>query len=406
MVGPVSSTSSSASSADSYEPGKVHERKSCLDLRSKILLTQEGSRFYLDRKLGLHEFTSEDGEAHFGFKVKSVDIPWLRRLLLANFVERAEFPVRDLGSVKNEIGDIARLVVFSLLYGDFRSAVYVRALDSEIIRRWNRLHPHDALDARKPIFPGELRATLSSKGEAIRAIKKEIFLPIYRTISVDARKTPEDRLRLYHFVNELLNFLDPLTYFVLLGSPLEERRALEKFILGKLYNAVDRVDLADYLALMVLELMGAAERSTLIELLGNDVRPSEIRLRLENPETRRTLLSSLPTGLSSAMVWNISRRWSTLGRWRYRLRLSLYDGSSDFEDTKRLFEERGRLSVEDRNLQEFYEQGTGPYGDDGLGWYYLSFIGEACQEMGVSFSATVREQPGRGTSAVHLTVQL
>ncbi len=406
MVGPVSSVSSSASSADSSEQGKFHERKSCLDLRSKILLTQEGSRFYLDRKLGLHEFTSEDGEARFGFKVKSVDIPWLRRLLLANFVERAEFPVRDLGSVKNEIGDIARLVVFSLLYGDFRSAVYVRALDSEIIRRWNRLHPHDALDARKPIFPGELRATLSSKGEAIRAIKKEIFLPIYRTISVDARKTPEDRLRLYHFVNELLNFLDPLTYFVLLGSPLEERRALEKFILGKLYNAVDRVDLADYLALMVLELMGAAERSTLIELLGNDVRPSEIRLRLENPETRRTLLSSLPTGLSSAMVWNISRRWSTLGRWRYRLRLSLYDGSRDFEDTKRLFEERGRLSVEDRNLQEFYEQGTGPYGDDGLGWYYLSFIGEACQEMGVSFSATVREQPGRGTSAVHLTVQL
>jgi len=406
MIGPVSSISSSASSADSYEPGKFRERKRCLDLRSKILLTEEGSRFYLDRKLGLHEFNVEDGKTHFGFKVKSLDIPWLRRLLLANFVERAEFPVRDLGSVKNEIGDIARLVVFSLLYGDFRSSVYVRTLDSEIIRRWNRLHPHNAVDTKKSLFPGELRNTLSSKGDAIKAIKKEIFLPIYRTISVDARKTPEDHRRLYHFVNELLNYLDPLTYFILLGSPVEERQILEKFISEKIYSAIERVDLADYLALMVLELMGAAERSTLIELLGNDVRPSEIRLRLENPETRRTLLSSLPTGLSSAMVWNLSRRWSPLGHWRYRLRLSLYDGSSDFEDTKRLFEERGRLSVEDRNLQEFYEQGTGPYGDDGLGWYYLSFIGEACQEMGVSFVATVREQPGKGTAAVHLTLQL
>lgn len=406
MVGPVSSTSSSSSSADSSEQGKFRERKRCLDLRSKIILTEEGSRFYSDRKLGLHEFNVEDGKSHFGFKVKSVDIPWLRRLLLANFVERAEFPVRDLGSVKNEMGDIARLVFFSLLYGDFRSAVYVRTLDSEVIRRWNRHHPHDALDARKPLFPGELRNTLSSRGDAIKALKKEIFLPIYRTISVDARKTPEDRLRLYHFVNDLLNYLDPLTYFVLLGSPMDDRRILEKFISEKIYSAVERVDLADYLALMALELMGAAERSTLIELLGNDVRPSEIRIRLENFETRRTLLSSLPTGLSSAMVWNLSRRWSPLGRWRYRLRLSLYDGSDDFEDTKRLFEERGRLSVEDRSLQEFYEQGTGPYGDDGLGWYYLSFIGEACQELGVAFAATVREQPGKGTSAVHLTLQL
>jgi len=66
-----------------------------------------------------------------------------------------------------------------------------------------------------------------------------------------------------------------------------------------------------------------------------------------------------------------------------------------FEDTKRLFEERGRLSVGDRSLQEFYEQGTGPYGDDGLGWYYLSFIGEACQDMGVTFAATVRDNRER-----------
>jgi len=63
MVGPVSSTSSSASSADSYEQGRAKERKRCLDLRSKILLTEEGSRFYLDRKLGLHEFNVEDGKA-------------------------------------------------------------------------------------------------------------------------------------------------------------------------------------------------------------------------------------------------------------------------------------------------------------------------------------------------------
>ena len=87
---------------------------------------------------------------------------------------------------------------------------------------------------------------------------------------------------------------------------------------------------------------------------------------------------------------------------RYRLRVSLHDGSSSFEDSKRLFEERGRLSLGDRSLKEFYDHGSGPYGDDGMGWYYLSFLAEACEKMGINFEASVRERPGSGTAAVNL----
>jgi hypothetical protein len=147
--------------------------------------------------------------------------------------------------------------------------------------------------------------------------------------------------------------------------------------------------------------MGAAERTTLIEMLGPELGQKELRALLENPEKRRELLSQLPNGMAASMVWSLARRW-TLGRWRYRLRLTLHDGSSSFEDTKRLFDERGRLPIGDRSLKEFYEQGTGPYGDDGLGWYYLSFLADACRNIGVQFDASVREKSDKGTAAVHL----
>jgi hypothetical protein len=403
---PTGSTPAFKQAADTVKNGVVpsarpRERPRCLDLRARVVLGETGVRFFGTRSTTLHRFEGPDGQARYGFRLRTVDVPWLRRLLLSGFVDKAEFPVRDVGSVKDDVADLARLVVFSMLYGRFRSSVTARAVDSDVIRRWNRTHPHLAMDAQNAVSPAELRGALESRAEAIQELKREIAVPVMRTISIDEKRSAEDKKRLARFAQDLLNNLDPLVYFVLLGSPAEARLAIEGDVGKELLSALDKVDLADYLALMVLELMSAAERSTLIDLVGSGVPPSELRAQLEDPAKRRELLARLPNGLASAMVWSIARRWS-LGRWRYRLRLGLYDGSSSYEDSLRLFEERGRLSVSDKSLKEFYEAGTGPYGDDGLGWYYLSFLGEACENMGVGFEASVRERTGSGTAAVNL----
>jgi hypothetical protein len=379
------------------------EKPHCIDLKSKIVLSKEGAAFFKNRATGLHTFTTPDGDTRYGFKLRMVDVPWLKRLLLTGFVEKAEFPVPDLSSVKNEIGDLARLVIFSMLYGYFNSTIIDRAVRTEVIAKWNRSHPHQALDAQNAVSPVELKNALKSRSDAIEAIKKEISEPIIRSLLIDTRKTDEERKRLVYFIRELLDTVDPLIYFVLLCSTPLERQKIEQDVIKVIHTVLDRVDLADYLSLMVLELMSAAERSTLIELLGPETKPSEVRTILENPDKRRELIFKLPNGLASIMVWSLSKRWA-MGRWRYRLKLSLYDGSSSFEDTKRMFDERGRLSLGEKSLQELYEQGTGPYGDDGLGWYYLSFIAEACEHMGVHFEAAVKERQGKGTAAVNLVL--
>ena len=386
------------------QPASQHimgEKPRCIDLRSKIVLTQGGTTFFKNRATGLHAFETPDGDTRYGFKLKMVDVPWLKRLLLAGFVEKAEFPVTDLGAVKNEIGDLARLVIYSMLYGYFNSSIIDRAVRTEVISKWNRSHPHQALDAQNAVSPVELKNALKSRTEAVESIKNEIAKPLVRGLTVDQRRTDEERIRYGYFIRELLDTVDPLIYFVLLCSTPVERQRILQDITKTIHTVLDRVDLADYLSLMVLELMSAAERSTLIELLGPETKPSAVRSILENPEKRRELLTRLPHGLASVMVWSLSKRW-TMGRWRHRLKLSLYDGSTSFEDTKRMFDERGRLSLGEKSLQELYEHGTGPYGDDGLGWYYLSFIAEACERMGVHFEAAVKERQGKGTAAVNL----
>jgi hypothetical protein len=390
-----------ATSASSVQAIENVDRKRCLDMRGRVVLNDDGSKFFKSRSAPLSIFESPEGDPRYGFRLKSVDVPWLKRLLLSGFVDKAEFPVRDISSVKNELGDLSRLVVFSMLFGCFRSSIIARVVDTDVIRRWNRMHPHQSLDAKNAVSPAELKVALASRAESIEELKQEILQPVLRSITTSQKRSPEDIRRINYFVRDLLNNLDPLVYFVLLGSAPEARRALQIDIGRQLLSSVAKIDLADYLTLMVLELMSAAERTTLIELLGSDVPPSQVRAQLENPEKRMALLSRLPNGLASAMVWSLARRWS-LGRWRYRLRLGLFDGSSSYEDSRRLFEERGRLSVSDRSLKEFYEQGTGPYGDDGMGWYYLSFMAEACQKMNINFEASVRERPGHGTTAVNL----
>ncbi len=377
------------------------ERKRCLDMRARIVLNDAGTRLFLSRIPTLHRFDGVDGEAHYGFRLRTIDMPWLRRLLLSNLLDKAEFPVSDVGSVKGDLGDLSKLVIFSLLYNRFRSAVTARAVDSDVIRRWNRLHPHQAMDAQNAASTPELRSALSSRLTAIDEIKREILIPVLKDLRLDEKRSSEDRHRLEYFAKDLLQHMDPLVFFVLMGSPPQIRQSIESDISKELEACLDKADLADYLTLMVLEIMSAAERSTLIELAGPTIAPMKLRAMLENPHDRNLLLARLPNGLGSAMVWSLSSRWS-LGRWRYRLRLSLFDGSSSYEDSKRLFEERGRLTVGDRSLKEFYDSGSGPYGDDGLGWYYLSFLGDACQNMGVGFEASVRERTGKGTAAVNL----
>ncbi len=377
------------------------ERKRCLDLRGRVVLSGDGARFFLPRVPTLHRFDSGDGEPRFGFRLRSVDVPWLKKLLLAGFVDKAEFPVRETAAVKNEITDLSRLVVFSMLYGRFGSAALERAVETDVIHKWNRQHPQRALDARNVSAGPELRSALMARRDLIEVLKAEIGDPVIRELAGDPRKSPEDASRLSLFARELLDFLDPTVYFALLGSSSDARRALSRDIGRELRSCLDKSDLADYLVLMVLELMGAAERTTLVELIGPGVPPDQIRQRLERPDERAALLARLPNGLSASMVWSLGRRWS-LGRWRYRLRLGLYDGSTSYEDTVRLFEERGRIAQVDRSLQDFYEQGDGPYGDDGLGWYYLSFLGEACKSMGVNFEASVRQRKGGKTASVNL----
>ncbi|MFA6508257.1 MAG: hypothetical protein WCT14_19295 [Treponemataceae bacterium] len=378
------------------------ERKRCLDLRGRIVLSPIGTQFFIPRVANLHRFDGGDGEARYGFRLKSIDVPWLRRLLLSNFIDKAEFPVRSVAGVKNEITDLSRLVVFSLLYGRFNSSVLARVIDTDVIRRWNRQHPHRALDVRNAVSPPELRAAMEMRKEAVEHVKREIIDPLRQNLTNDMRRNPEDRKRLSHFIVDLVKSMDPLVFFVLLAETSEKRRRLIHEIGMEIEACLDKTDLADYLVLMVLELMSAAERVTLIDLIGPGHTSGEIRSILENTQTREEMLAKLPHGLSASMAWSLSRRWS-LDRWRYRLRLGLHDGTSSFEDGKRLFEERANLVVRDRSLKEFYEQGTGPYGDDGLGWYYLSFLADACSNMGIQFEASVREKANKGTAAVNLS---
>ncbi len=383
-------------------PPASRDRRRCLDLRGRIVLTNEGADFFTPRVETLHRYDAPDGEARYGFRLRTIDVPWLKRLLRARFVEKADFPVREVAAVKSGITDLSRLVVFSLLHGRFSAAALARSVETDVIRRWNRQHPHRALDARSAVSPPELRSAVAARTAAVEGLKRELSDPILRSLGSETRRSAEDVGRLSFFVGDLVGNLDPLVFFALLASGPGRRDALLAELRREISSCLSKVDLADYLALMVLELMGAAERATLVGQLGPGHSPQQVRTLLEDPLRRKAMISALPNGLSASMSWSLSRRWSH-DRWQHRLRLGLHDGNSSYEDGRRLFEERGTLEVSDRSLQEFYEQGSGPYGDDGLGWYYFSFLADACGEMKIPFDASVRERRGRGTAAVSLS---
>ena len=60
-----------------------------------------------------------------------------------------------------------------------------------------------------------------------------------------------------------------------------------------------------------------------------------------------------------------------------------------YEEVRRSIHYRADLSVKEKSLETFYETEASHTDEPQLGLYYLSFLEEACREMGLKFESFV-----------------
>ncbi|MDR1931307.1 MAG: hypothetical protein LBQ57_00655 [Spirochaetales bacterium] len=371
---------------------KKRHRDLFLFLPSRIILNERGVSFFMSHGHTLHRFETADGERHFGFRFERTGFAWLKKLLLKNYLKKIEIQVKDISACRVHVEDAVKMVFFSMFRHRINSSVIESVYDSPMLRAWNRANPKKSIGPGVKIAEESFRELLNSRMPGkMEDLKSELFHKIIETLPPSFIETREDPRDLHNFVRELIADLNALILFVLAGSRGEDRARLIQNICKVIIEFIHRFDILNLASFLAIELVSAAERSSLVRMLEIS---DDIKSILESPDRRKSIMSQ-KRFRGATVVLAVPPDIPPENR-RLRFRLSVYNDGADAQAERKLMEdftERSYTFKDGRHLEEFFKRSgrePGVYEDNGMCFYYLTILQEQCRKNNILLDATVK----------------
>lgn len=388
----------------------MQERKSVINLPVKLVLTEEGTSFFIRKGKNLKKFKLADNVEEYGIILDTFSPASLQRMMLIDYISKVEISKSEFMSTRQEIMDLSKLVVYSMLYRQYDAYIFARVLASDVIKKWNRLNPANIIDDKTKINDGFLQSVLKEKEKDILEIKKGILAPMYSYISKNSSLLPEEKNVQLLLSEKFLNNLRPFTWFIIAkfkGS--EGYDLLLKAIRSSLAEFMEKSKIAEYVSLMIIELAMNAENSNLKREAKAIFKGAvDINAVLFDPNIRRQVLESLERkGELVYLSWKMGSRGASVGM-QGRLQITLYNTNkeSEYQTVKETFEDRKSADLKKKSLQDFYKQLPEGEANTELGLYYLSYLSEACEKVNVKFESLVNQMPGSDLTIITLALSL
>jgi hypothetical protein len=386
----------------------MQERKAVLDLPIKVVLTEEGTSFFIRKGKNLQRFKLADNVEEYGLVLDSVTPASLQRMMLVDYIAKVEVAKSEFMSSRQEIMDLSKLVVYSVLYRQYDSYIFSRVLASDVIKKWNRLNPANIIDDKTRINDSFLRSVIKDKEKDINEIKQQILAPMSSIISRNASLLPEEKNVQLLLSEKFLNNLRPFTWFIVTkfkGSDGYDQ--LLKDIRITLAEYMEKSKIAEYVSLMVMELAMNAENSSLKREAKAIFKGAvDLNAVLFDPNIRRQVLDSLERRDELVYLsWKIGSRNASIGT-QGRLQITLFNKESEYRNMKDSFDEKKNADLKKKSLQDFYKQLPEGEANSELGLYYLSYLSEACEKVNIKFESLVNQLPGSDFSVITLSLGL
>ncbi|HUW41558.1 MAG TPA: hypothetical protein VMV90_11155 [Rectinemataceae bacterium] len=387
---------------------RMQERKSCIDLPVKLVLTEEGTTFFIRNGKNLKKFKLADNVEEYGIILDNFTPASLQRMMLVDYISKVEISKSEFMSSRQEIMDLSKLVVYSMLYRQYDSYIFARVLASDVIKKWNRLNPANIIDDKTRINDAFLQSVLKEKEKDLYDIKQQILAPMYAYISKNSALLPEEKNIQLLLSEKFLNNLRPFTWFIVAkfkGS--EGYEQLVKDFRTSLAEYMEKSKIAEYISLMIMELAMNAENSNLKREAKAIFKGAvDMNAVLFDPNIRRQVLDSLERkGELVYLSWKIGSRGVSVGT-QGRLQITLYNKESEYQSVKEIFDEHKNADLKKKSLMDFYKQLPDGEANTELGLYYLSYLSEACEKVNVKFESLVNQMPGSDLTIITLALYL
>ena len=379
-------------------------KKLMLDLPLKLILTEEGASNFISHKKNLKRIKLADNIEEYGVSLNKFSPQSIQNMLLLEYVSKIEISMSEFVSKRQEVMDLSKLIVYSVLYKQFDREIFQAFIASDCVRRHNRQNPAQLIDEKTNIGEMKLRQLLSTKNGLIEQTRKAILAPIWKSIMSNKEYSPEEK-NVYLLTSEkFMNRLGLLNWYIITKFSKDENFSeMLSSIRSLLTRYMDKSKVAEYISVMVMELALNNENANIrkeAQQMYSD--RDDINTLVLDPDVRRKIVRELESKHEQVFLsWKLGGGSSSIGK-QGRLHITLYNKDDEFQEVKENFEMKAQADTNKRSLVDIYrELPEGQEGTD-LGMYYLSYLDDACKKVNVKFESLVNQFAASGLTVINL----
>jgi hypothetical protein len=386
---------------------KLNKKTAKIDLPLSLTLTDEGKYFFNSRPAG------GPGGKEYRFigdtlRLDTYSAKTLQRLVYAGYVSDIETARTNFTSKRSELMDVSKLIAYGVLYKKFAMTVGRELNDNNVVVSWNRRNPHKALNEETIINSGNQMARIRDN-ELLQGIKRHVAdTSVEELLSGDAKVSSEEREVTRYKAEYFLESINPLLWMLLARvKDTHDYAVTIAHIREILRTYLERTSIADYLSLLLIELVTVTETTLVKKGVGKyydeHIDPRELMM---NQEVRDFILRKMEEeNYSALLAWRIQGKKSGFSG-ANPLQILLYNRILESEAVKRDIEEKKSVQTKGKGLADFYA-GSSRNGEDenGLGMFYLTYLQEVCRDQGVRFDSYVNDLSEHDLTLINLAVK-
>lgn len=369
------------------------ERKTLLNLPLKIILTQEGSNFFIRQNKKLLKFKLADNVEEYGISLDEFTPGSVQRLLLIDYISKIEISKPEFVSSRPETMDLSKLVVYTVLYRQYDAYIFNQILSSDVIKKWNRLNAANIIDEKTHINETFLRNVLKKNEKIIFEAKQEILSPLYTFINKNTSLLPEEKNIQLLLSEKFMNNLRPFTWFIITKfRDADGFDTILRTIRSSLTEYMDKAKIAEYISLMLMELVVAAENTNLRKEVKNmykgTVDPNTVMF---DPNIRKKVIAELERKHELVYLsWKLGGGNTSIGT-QGKLQITIYNKDDQSETVRESINDKKNADLKKKSLIDFYKEIPEGEEETNLGMYYLSYLSEACEKVNIRFESMANQ---------------
>ena len=375
-----------------------------LELPLKVVLTENGCSNFISRKKNLIRFRLADNLDEYGISLNKFSPQSIQSMLLLDYISKIEISMPEFVSSRQEVMDLSKIIVYSLLYKQFDRDIYSELIKCSCVRKYNRVNPAHLIDEKTTMSEKQLRSILMNKDAVIGRTRTEILEPIWQSIR-DNRDYSMEEKNIYMLMSEkFMNRMSLMNWYIITlfhkDPGFNEMISSIRKLIGQY---MEKSKVAEYISVMIMELALNSENAN-IRKEAKSMYPTvdDINALIVEPDIRKNIASELQKKRVFVSVsWKLGGGSTSLGK-QGRLQITLYNKDDEFQEVKENIEMKMSADTKKRTLIDFYREL--PDGQDGtdLGLYYLSYLDDACKKVNVKFESLVNQYSASDLTVINL----